>query len=313
MTYLITGAAGFIGYHVCKRLLDMGKRVNGVDSVNTYYDINLKHARLNNLNNYDKFMFYEGPVQNFIPHSLKSDYICHLGAYAGIPYSLENPKIYEYNNSWGTFHMLERARMWNVKNFVYASSSSVYGESKEESIEDADVDNPLNMYAATKRYNELQARVYSSAYNVKCTGLRFFTVYGEWGRPDMAIYIWTDALYNNKVLKMNGYGKMERNFTFVDDVVDMILETLHIPQEYVIYNIANTNSVDLNYVVTKLEELTGITGKKEYVSIPPGEINKSRANVDKLVSEFGYSPKVDIDEGLERFVQWYKFYYNIKE
>lgn len=317
--YLVTGSAGFIGFNVSKALLERGETVIGIDSFNDYYPSVLKYARNHYLVcNYDKFTGREGNITN--PKDVKDifcfyspDYICHLAAYAGVPYSMQNPLIYEHNNGTGFIQLMEIARLWPIKNFVYASSSSVYGDVEDQTAikEEMNTETPLSVYSATKKHNELLAHVYSKFYKIPMTGLRFFTVYGPWGRPDMSMYKWVKALYDKKPLILNNFGNMWRDYTFVGDTVSGIIAALDTPQTLKVYNLGRGEPAKILEVVDMLQEHTGIKGEIEMRELPDGEILYSMADITKAKEELGYEPKTSVYEGTRQFVEWYKEFYKV--
>ena len=329
MKILVTGAAGFIGYHLSKRLLERGHQVVGVDNINDYYSPNLKFARLRELGVarldaeieqiscfskvYPNFIFYRVDVSNasalsevFKKYSI--DKVCHLAAQAGVRYSIENPSVYIQSNLVGFGNILEEVRHAGIDNLIYASSSSVYGESNEVPFcTNQQVDHPISLYAATKKANELMAHTYSHLYNINTTGLRFFTVYGPYGRPDMAYYLFTKAILKNEPIKVFNNGKMRRDFTYIDDIVEGLVRIIESPvkDKYKIYNIGNHKSEQLGDFIATLEKHLGKTAKKELLPMQPGDVSQTYADVNDLVEDYGYAPNTSIDEGLKRFVEWY--------
>lgn len=316
--YLVTGSAGFIGFNVSKALLERGETVIGVDSFNDYYSSTLKYARNHYLVcNYDNFTGVHGDITNvgnvkdiFCQYSPR--YICHLAAYAGVPYSMQNPLIYEHTNGIGFIQLMEIARLWPIKNFVYASSSSVYGDtSNSVFVESERTDTPMSIYSATKKYNELLAYVYHKNYCIPMTGLRFFTVYGPYGRPDMSIFKWTKALYDRQPLVLNNHGDMWRDYTYVDDIVSGVVAALDKPQPYNIYNLGRGELVRIGDVVKILQDYTGIEGEIEMRDLPGGEVLSTLADIHKAENDLGYHPKTSIVQGCRHFVDWYRQYYKV--
>ncbi|MBE9144598.1 NAD-dependent epimerase [Planktothrix mougeotii] len=324
---LVTGAAGFIGFHLCQRLLDRGDTVIGIDNINDYYDISLKHARLDLLKNREGFTFKkldladrEGMNQLFAEGNFQR--VAHLAAQAGVRYSLKNPYAYLDSNLVGFLNILEGCRHSQIQHLVYASSSSVYGENKKIpfSVED-NVDYPVSLYAATKKANELIAHSYSHLYNIPSTGLRFFTVYGPWGRPDMAMFIFTKAILEDKPIDVFNYGKMQRDFTYIDDIVEGVIRTLdRIPQPgenpqttapYKVYNIGNNQPVELLHLIEVLETALGKTAIKNFMPIQPGDVPMTYADVDALIQDVNFQPNTSIEVGVQRFVEWYRSYYQV--
>ncbi len=312
---LVTGAAGFIGFHVSRRLLDMGEPVIGIDNLNRYYDVNLKKARLEILRSYRGFRFYREDIQNlkglediFEDHNF--DVVCNLAAQAGVRYSLKDPFSYQRSNLEGFLNLLELARSYRVRNFVYASSSSVYGSSKKVPFGvDDRVDTPISLYAATKRADELIAHAYSHLYEIPCTGLRYFTVYGPWGRPDMALFLFTDAILNQRPIDVYNYGRMKRDFTYIDDIVDGTMAALRRAVPYEIFNLGNSQPVELLDFVRILEEELGQEAQKNMMPIQPGDVPETAADIRKSRELLGFDPKTPLREGIRRFVAWYREYY----
>lgn len=329
MTILVTGAAGFIGYHLSKRILEIGHQVIGLDNINDYYSTNLKFARLKELGiasvdalNYEvpcaseifpNFIFYRVDIANkkalgnvFKKHSI--DKVCHLAAQAGVRYSIENPSVYIQSNLVGFGNILEEVRHSKINHLIYASSSSVYGESKDVPFRtDQLVDNPISLYAATKKANELMAHTYSHLYGITTTGLRFFTVYGPFGRPDMAYYIFTKAILKNEPIKVFNNGKMQRDFTYIDDIVEGLIRIVENPakEKYKIYNIGNNKSERLGDFITTLEKHLGKTAKKVFLPMQPGDVSQTYAEVSDLIEDYQYAPNTSIEKGLRHFVNWY--------
>lgn len=335
MKILVTGAAGFIGYHLCEKLLLLGHTVVGIDNINGYYDINLKMSRLNELGIFDvfehkvsvskkygdKFHFIKLNLEDRIQLPLlfkeyQFDSVCNLAAQAGVRYSIEDPMVYVESNIVGFINLLECMRYHNVEKLVYASSSSVYGNSKSIPFNTNDkVDEPISLYAASKKTNELMAYTYSHLFNIQSIGLRFFTVYGPWGRPDMAMFLFTDAILNNKPIQVFNNGELYRDFTYIDDIIDGIILVLtdkmkNIPL-YSLYNIGNSKPIKLLDFITEIEKCTERIAKKEYLSMQPGDVEKTWADVKSLKKDFGYNPKTEIKEGIQNFIKWYKRYYKI--
>lgn len=319
---LVTGAAGFIGYHLCLRLLKSGMRVFGADNVNSYYDVSLKRARLNELAPFENFTFLEGDLaeEGFVQHlfvETKPDVVVHLAAQAGVRYSIENPRAYIESNVIGFFNVLEQVRYHPVTHFLYASSSSVYGNRDKTpfSVEDR-VDKPVSFYAATKKSNELFAYTYSHLYGVPATGLRFFTVYGPFGRPDMAYFKFTKAILEDKPIDVYNGGDMLRDFTFVDDVTACLEQMLFSPPKpddtgapNAIYNIGNHNPVKLIGFINAIENAIGKRAQLRFLPMQAGDVEKTFADIESTRRDFGFEPKTQIQEGLQQFVNWYLSYY----
>lgn len=329
MTVLVTGAAGFIGYFLSKRLLNEGHKVIGIDNMNDYYSPDLKFARLKDLgvirqdseideifgrsDVYLNFIFYHVDIANSVALSNvfkkhKIDKVCHLAAQAGVRYSIENPSVYIQSNLVGFGNILEDVRREQINHLIYASSSSVYGELKDLPFEvDQQVDHPISLYAATKKANELMAHTYSHLYNINTTGLRFFTVYGPFGRPDMAYYLFTKAILNNEPIKVFNNGKMLRDFTYIDDIIEALVRIIeNKPKEkYKIYNIGNNRPEKLGDFIETLEKHLGKTANKEFLPMQAGDVSQTYAEINDLINDYGYKPNTSIDEGLKRFVQWY--------
>lgn len=334
MKYLVTGAAGFIGFAVCQKLCEMGHQVVGIDNLNTYYDVNLKLDRLNLLKVLQNFEFYtldlfEKTAVAVLFKTEKFDRVIHLGAQAGVRYSLENPLAYSDANLTGHINILEGCRNNNIEHLVYASSSSVYGMNKEQPFKESHaVDHPVSLYAATKRTNELLAHTYSHLYGIPTTGLRFFTVYGPWGRPDMAPFKFTQAITEGKTIDVYNHGDMYRDFTFIDDIVEGILRIQAVIPEhdstkrnspnisdapYSIYNIGNGSPVKLLDFIGAIERALGIEAKKNFMPMQPGDVPATWASTEALFDATGYKPSVDIQSGVNAFVDWYKAYYKLPQ
>lgn len=314
---LVTGAAGFIGYHLSRRLLEKGNRVIGVDNLNPYYDVTLKKARLDRLKPLNDFSFYEEDIQNlsglkeiFQKHSVGR--VCNLAAQAGVRYSLKDPFSYQKSNLEGFLNLLELAREYEISNFVYASSSSVYGENPKIpfSVDDR-VDSPVSLYGATKKANELMAYAYSHLFSIPCTGLRFFTVYGPWGRPDMALFLFTDAILNNRPINVYNYGRMRRDFTYVDDVVEGTIAALEKPFAYEVFNLGNSDPIELMDFIGIIEEELGREAQKNLMPLQPGDVLETSADIGKSKDMLGFSPKTPIREGIKKFLAWYREYYEV--
>ncbi len=313
---LVTGAAGFIGYHLCQYLLNKELSVIGIDNINQYYDPTLKHARLDQLLKKTDFSFHKIDLCDF--ESLKDlfinnsiDRICHLAAQAGVRYSLTHPFAYQKSNNEGFLNIIELAKQFKIQNFVYASSSSVYGNNLKLPFSETDpVDHPISLYAATKRSNELIAYSYSHLFNLPCSGLRFFTVYGPWGRPDMALFIFTKAIIENKPIQLFNNGDMKRNFTYIDDIVNGIIRVLDYPEKNEIYNIGNSKAENLIDFIEAIESNLGTKAIRQYYPMQPGDVKTTMADINKI-SLLGYKPKTDIQEGIKKFIAWYKDYYKM--
>ncbi|QTA83607.1 NADH dehydrogenase domain-containing protein [Desulfonema limicola] len=335
-TVMVTGAAGFIGFHLSKRLLESGCRVAGVDIINDYYDVKYKHSRLEQLKSYPGFSFYKTDLADlkamekiFQEHDF--DVVVNLAAQAGVRYSLVNPHAYVNSNLVGFVNILECCRHNKTKHLVFASSSSVYGANTNMpfSIHD-NVDHPVSLYAASKKSNELMAHTYSHLYGLHCTGLRFFTVYGPWGRPDMALFLFTKAILNDEPIKVFNHGKMLRDFTYIDDIVEGVVRVMgRLPEPnpdwtgknpdpgtsyapYKIYNIGNNNPVELTDFIAAIEKALGKTAKKDLMDIQPGDVPATYADIDDLIKDVGFKPATPIETGIERFIEWYREYHNYK-
>jgi len=332
MKYLITGAAGFIGFHLSKRLLEHGNSVVGIDNLNDYYDVNLKKFRLNELKGDPNFTFHrldlvdrKGIEKLFTEN--KFDYVVNLAAQAGVRYSLTNPRAYIDSNIVGFLNILEGCRHSDIKHLVFASSSSVYGANTKMPFSvHQNVDHPISLYAATKKSNELMAHSYSSLYKLPCTGLRFFTVYGPLGRPDMAPFLFTSAILENRPIDVFNKGKMKRDFTYIDDIVEGVVRiTVNIPvldtgwnsdkpdpatsyAPYRLYNIGNNNPIELMQFIEVLEDCLGKKAEKNLLPMQPGDVHETCADVDDLIN-IGFKPSTPIEKGIKRFVEWYLDYY----
>ncbi|KHS57777.1 hypothetical protein QX51_06335 [Terrisporobacter othiniensis] len=333
-TILVTGGAGFIGYFLSKELLEKGMKVVGIDNMNDYYEVQLKKDRLTQLENYKEYTFVKGDLAddkfiNDIFLNYEPDIVVNLGAQAGVRYSIINPKAYMDSNMTGFFNILEACRhsydegRHPVEHLVYASSSSVYGANKKVPYSTDDkVDNPVSLYAATKKSNELMAHAYSKLYKIPCTGLRFFTVYGPMGRPDMAYFGFTNKLVKGEKIQIFNYGDMRRDFTYIDDIVEGVINVMgKIPDEtedgakYKVYNIGNNQPESLLYFVETLEKCLieeGIIekeGEREFLPMQPGDVYQTYADVDDLVQDFNFKPSTSLEDGLRKFARWYKEYY----
>ena len=322
MTLLLTGAAGFIGFHVAEAFLGQGRQVIGIDNLNDYYDPGLKEARLNLLRNHPGFRFErldisdDDAVENLTSRFPDVAHVVHLAAQAGVRYSLENPFAYVAANVKGQLAMLEAARRWpKLKHFVYASSSSVYGANEKTPFSVSDpVDKPVSLYAATKRSGEMIAESYARLYGTPMTGLRFFTVYGPWGRPDMAYFMFTEAIMQEREIKVFNEGRMRRDFTYIDDIVGgVVAATERVPEgdpAHKIYNLGNSRSEELGRVIEILESACGKQAQKRYLGMQPGDVVQTFADIEDSRRDLGFDPKTPIDEGLPRFVNWYRQYRN---
>lgn len=314
---LVTGSAGFIGFHLSRRLLEMGHKVVGVDNLNRYYDVNLKTSRLEILKSFRNFVFHREDIQDLgalkdIFRQSHIDIICNLAAQAGVRYSLKDPFSYQKSNLEGFLNLLELAREYRVQNFVYASSSSVYGKNNTPpfSVDDS-VDSPISLYAATKKANELIAHSYSHLYEIPCTGLRYFTVYGPWGRPDMALFLFTDAILKKKPINVYNYGKMKRDFTFIDDIIDGTIAAIERPAPCEIFNLGNSESVDLLDFIHVIEQEIGQEAEKNMLPMQPGDVAETAADIQKSRELLGFDPKISLHEGVRKFIAWYREYYKI--
>jgi UDP-glucuronate 4-epimerase len=311
---LVTGTAGFIGYHVSKRLCELGEEVIGIDNINSYYDPNLKLARIKNLKKIKGFIFDKIDICDYdalkdLFDKYKPKIVCHLAAQAGVRYSITNPFAYQRSNNEGFLNIIELCRLNNVNNFVYASSSSVYGGNTKLPFSESDrVDTPISLYAATKRSNELTAYCYHHLFGINCSGLRFFTVYGPWGRPDMALFIFTKAILEEKPIEVYNYGKMKRNFSYIDDVVEGVILTIRNPVPFEIYNIGNNKAEELMDFIKEIEKNCNKKAIIKFLPLQPGDVIATVADIQKI-SKLGYCPKVNIEEGIKRFVAWYRDYY----
>ncbi len=325
-TYLVTGGAGFIGFHLSKRLLEQGARVIGLDNMNDYYEVSLKEARLAILKNYENFSFVKGDLADkdaifSLFEKEKPQIVVNLAAQAGVRYSIDNPDSYIQSNLVGFFHILEACRHYPVEHLVYASSSSVYGGNEKVPFSTEDqVDHPVSLYAATKKSNELMAYSYSKLYGIPATGLRFFTVYGPYGRPDMACYKFAKKIMNDEPIQIYNNGDMYRDFTYVDDIVTGIENILCNPPQadrqnayYKVYNIGNNKPEKLMDFVTTLEKYLGREAKKEFLPMQPGDVYQTYADVSELTKDFGFKPDTPMEEGMKRFVAWFKEYYGYEE
>jgi len=333
---VVTGAAGFIGFHLARRLLSDGCNVIGIDNLNPYYDVALKTDRLKRLQAEPKFVFH--PVDladrtslNRIFAESAVDVVINMAAQAGVRYSLENPHAYVDANLVGFVNLLECCRHRGVSHLVFASSSSVYGANTRMPFSvHHNVDHPVSLYAATKKANELLAHTYSHLYRLPCTGLRFFTVYGPWGRPDMALFLFTKAILEDRPIQVFNHGRMQRDFTYIDDIVEGVVRVAgRLPEPnpgwngehpdpgtssapYRIYNIGNNQPVQLMDFIAAIESALGKTARKEMHELQPGDVPATYADIDDLIDDVGFQPRTPIEVGIPRFVQWYKDYYNVQ-
>lgn len=330
---LITGAAGFIGYHVAKRLLEDKREVVGLDNLNEYYDVNLKKARLANLEEYKNFQFHKMSLEDrdsltALFQKQHFDCVVNLAAQPGVRHSLKAPHSYIESNIVGFLNVLEMCRHNHTKHLVFASSSSVYGANTKMPFSvHHNVDHPVSLYAATKKSNELMAHAYASLYNLPCTGLRFFTVYGPWGRPDMAYFTFTKAILEGKPIDVFNYGKMKRDFTYIDDIVEAVVRVIDkIPQPdptwsgddpdsassyapYRLYNIGNNKPVELLFFIEVLEKCLGKTALKNLLPMQAGDIPEIYASIDDLIHDVGFRPDTPVETGVDNFVKWYREFY----
>ncbi len=317
MKILVTGAAGFIGAALSLRLLERGDDVIGVDNLNDYYDVNLKHARLAHLTPYKNFKFVQCNIADReamenVFATEKIERVVNLAAQAGVRYSITNPHVYAESNLIGFLNILEGCRHHHIDHLIYASSSSVYGANTKLPFSTEDgVDNPVSLYAATKKANELMAHSYSHLYGFATTGLRFFTVYGEWGRPDMSPFIFARQILADKPIDLFNYGNHQRDFTYIDDIIEGIVRVIDKPAKsnYQIYNIGNSHPEQLLTFVETLEKHLGKTAIKNLLPLQPGDVQDTYADVSDLMRDFDYSPKTPLDIGIEKFVHWYKAFY----
>ncbi|MDX1285455.1 MAG: NAD-dependent epimerase/dehydratase family protein [Draconibacterium sp.] len=334
MKILVTGTAGFVGFHLTNRLLNLGYNVVGIDNINDYYSTELKYDRLKeagisekaknwnekvqSLNN-PNYSFYRMNLENKeeidkLFQTERFDIVCNLAAQAGVRYSIENPQAYINSNIVGFANILEACRHNNIQHLLYASSSSVYGNSKKMPLSTSDsVDNPISLYAATKKSNELMAHTYSHLFNIPTTGLRFFTVYGPWGRPDMAYFLFTKAILEEKPIKVFNKGDLYRDFTYIDDIVDGIVNMIQKGPEkenaYKVYNIGNSSPVKLIDFIETIEKALKKEANKKYHEMQPGDVYKTFADVSDLIDDFNYSPDTTLEKGIGEFVKWYNSYY----
>lgn len=337
MKILVTGTAGFIGYHLTKKLLERGDEVVGLDNINDYYDVNLKYARLAELGiekelistknytlstKFSKHKFMKADLENEKVLSQifaegKFDAVCNLAAQAGVRYSIENPHVYIQSNVVGFINILEACRNFQVKNLSYASSSSVYGTNTSQPFKTTDkTDAPVSLYAATKKSNELMAHTYSHLYGIQTTGLRFFTVYGPWGRPDMAPMLFTDAILKDRPINVFNNGNMSRDFTYIDDIVDGVIKVIDNPTHgtpaFKIYNIGNNSPVKLLDFIKIIETTIGKEAVKNFMPMQDGDVVSTFADVSDLMEDFGYKPDTNLVSGIKKFVDWYRNFYLVE-
>lgn len=330
---IVTGCAGFIGFHLCKRLLADDKEVVGIDNLNAYYDVHLKENRLAQLIKNKKFSFQKCSLEDTeamfrIFSNYENEVVVNLAAQAGVRYSLQNPNAYVNSNVLGFTNVLEGCRQFKIKHLVFASSSSVYGANGRMPFSVShNVDHPISLYAATKKANELMAHTYSHLYDLACTGLRFFTVYGPWGRPDMALFKFTKAILEGESIKVFNHGKMKRDFTYIEDIIEGIVRIMALAPEpnpdwdadrpdpgssyakYKIYNIGNNNPVELMSFIGEIERALGKEAIKEYMELQPGDVPETYADIDEFMKVTGFKPKTTIAVGIKNFISWYKSYY----
>jgi len=312
---LVTGSAGFIGFHLAKKLLEKGVDVVGVDNLNDYYDPKLKTDRNKILKSHENYIFLKDDLadKKFITQLFKKfkfDQVCHLAAQAGVRYSIENPAVYIQSNIVGFSNLIEATKNAGIRNFVYASSSSVYGNSAKAKFSVKDrTDEPISLYAATKKADELIAYTYNHLFGLNCTGLRFFTVYGPWGRPDMAPFKFTGRIIAGKEIEVYNFGKMKRDFTYIDGIVSGIIAALKRPKGFRVYNLGNNRPVTLSRFIKAIEAACGQKAKIKYLPLQPGDVLKTAADISESKKDLRFSPKIDIEEGMKKFVSWYQEYY----
>ena len=330
---LVTGVAGFIGFHLARRLLEEGYQVVGIDNMNPYYEVSLKEARLAKLKNESAFSFYKLDLSDRsqlgeVFDGKGFEVVVNMAAQAGVRYSIENPYAYVESNLVGFVNLLECCRHQQVKHLVFASSSSVYGANTKMPFSvHHNVDHPVSLYAATKKANELMAHTYSHLYQLHCTGLRFFTVYGPWGRPDMALFLFTKAILEDQPINVFNNGKMQRDFTYIDDIIEGIVRLMgRLPESnpnwngntpdpgsssapYKIYNIGNNNPVELIKFIEAIEDVLGKKARKAFMEMQPGDVAATYADVDDLMADVGFKPATPIETGIKRFVEWFKAFY----
>ena len=318
MNFLISGSAGFIGFHLSEFLLKKKHNVYGVDDLNSYYDVKLKKSRLDILKKYKNFVFFKRKIEDIkivkFFKKKKIDIIINLAAQAGVRHSLENPYVYINSNILGQVNMLELAKELKIKKYIYASSSSVYGGNKSLpfSVKDR-VDNPISLYAASKKSTELIAEYYSHLYKINSIGLRFFTVYGPWGRPDMATFIFTKNITNGKPINIFNYGKMKRDFTYVDDIISGIYGAINFKMKklHKIYNLGNSKSESLLEFIKIIEKNLNKKATKNYLSLQPGDVPATFADISESIRDLKFLPKIKINNGIPRFIEWFKKYYKL--
>ena len=315
---LVTGCAGFIGMHLCKKLFELGYDVIGIDSLNDYYDVDLKLKRLSFLQNSPSFSFVKIDISNMndlenIFKIYKPNKVVNLAAQAGVRYSLTNPHSYMESNIYGFMNVLECCRNFDVEGLVYASSSSVYGGNKKIPFSESDnVDSPISIYAASKKANELMAYSYNHLFGIRSTGLRFFTVYGPWGRPDMAMYIFANKIINNEPIQVFNHGQMKRDFTYIDDIIDGIVYSINKNYKCEVFNLGNNSSENLMEVVSLLEKKIGKKAIIQYEPMQPGDVSNTWADIEKAEQKLEFSPKTNIRSGINKFIDWYLDYSKVK-
>jgi UDP-glucuronate 4-epimerase len=317
MRTLVTGSAGFIGFHVAKKLLERGYGVIGIDNFNDYYDVALKESRNRILENFDGYKMYRGNLEDleFVKSVFKIEAfgkICHLAAQAGVRYSLQNPHAYIRSNITGFTNLIEEAKNSGVKDFIYASSSSVYGSNEKIPFAVSDnVDHPISLYAATKKANELIAHAYHHLYGMNCTGLRYFTVYGPYGRPDMSPFLFANAILEGKPIKVFNFGKCKRDFTYVDDIAFGTIQALEKSYPYDIFNLGNNKPVELEYFIGCLENELGKKAIKNYLPLQPGDVPVTYADIEHSKEKLGFEPFTAIEDGIKEYSKWHLEYYKI--
>ena len=315
MKILVTGSAGFIGYHLTQFLLKKNYTVVGLDNINSYYDANLKKSRLSNIKN-KNFIFNKIDLQDKqsiedLFKKNKFDVVINLAAQAGVRYSISHPEKYIESNVTGFINLLEACRTYSIENFIYASSSSVYGmNSVIPFSEDDEVNHPISLYAATKKSNELMAHTYSHLFNIPSTGLRFFTVYGPWGRPDMAMYIFVKKILNDEPIDVFNFGNMERDFTYIDDIVKGIRAAIDKNYDYEIFNLGNSKVENLSNVISNIKKELNCEVKINYKPIQPGDVEKTFSNISKAKKMLGFNPTTSINEGIKKFINWFNDYHD---